>query len=70
MHALLVLAFLAFYFLPTWIAQRRDHPSTGGIFVINLLLGLTGLGWIFALAWSLSGAPGPSPSQQHTTPNI
>ncbi len=70
MHALLVLLFLGIYFLPTWIAQHRNHPSTGGIFVLNLLLGLTGLGWVFALVWSLGGAPGPSPARQHTTPNI
>jgi hypothetical protein len=46
---------LLFYFLPTVVAVTRDHPSAGGIAVINLFLGWTFLGWVCALAWSVSG---------------
>lgn len=42
------------YLLPTAIALLRGHPSTGGIFIINLFLGWTFLAWIIALAWSMS----------------
>ena len=45
---------LALYFLPTIIAQQRKHRSLGGIFVLNLLLGWSLLGWIGALVWALS----------------
>ena len=46
---------LLFYFLPTICALMRGHMSTGAIFVLNLLLGWTLLGWIIALVWSLTG---------------
>ena len=40
---------LAFYFLPGIVASMRGHMSAGAIFVLNLLLGWTALGWIIAL---------------------
>lgn len=46
---------LGFYLLPSLIAAFRNHTSGGGILVINVLLGWTILGWIIALAWSVSG---------------
>ncbi|WP_419804777.1 superinfection immunity protein [Terriglobus sp.] len=49
---------LALYFLPTIIAQQKRHRSLGGIFVLNLLLGWSLLGWIGALVWALSN-PAP-----------
>ena len=47
-----VLAALFLYFLPTVNAARRDNPSTGWIFLFNLLFGMTLIGWFFALWWS------------------
>ena len=41
------------YFLPTIIAVIRHHRQTLAIFVLNLLLGWTVLGWIGAFIWSL-----------------
>lgn len=43
------------YFLPSMIASKRRHPSAGGIFLLNLLAGWTGIGWLAALIWSASG---------------
>ena len=40
------------YFLPTVIALSRGHLSALAIFLLNLFLGWTGLGWIIALIWS------------------
>jgi len=40
------------YFLPAWIADRRCSRHAGGIFLLNLLLGWTVLGWVGALIWS------------------
>jgi hypothetical protein len=43
------------YFLPTVLALCRGHLSTFAIFLLNLLLGWTLLGWIIALIWSCTG---------------
>lgn len=49
----LVIGFV-FYFLPTLNALRRKHMSSGAIFVVNLFLGWTCIGWIVALAWAFN----------------
>ena len=41
------------YFFPTWAAYKLDRKNVVPIFVLNLTLGWTGLGWIGALIWSL-----------------
>jgi hypothetical protein len=43
---------LATYFLPTIVATVRNHPATLPIFLLNLSLGWTLLGWVGALIWS------------------
>lgn len=48
---------LALYLIPTWIAISRGHPNISPIFVVNLLLGWTLLGWVTALVWSLVNIP-------------
>ena len=46
------------YFFPALIASRRKHHNQGAIFLLNLLLGWTVLGWLIALIWSAtSSAP-------------
>jgi hypothetical protein len=50
--AIIWLTFLAAYFLPIVVAIGRKHRNTLAIFILNLFLGWTGLGWIFALVWS------------------
>ncbi len=40
------------YFLPT-IAGRKKR-NRYAIFVLNLFLGWTGIGWIIALVWALT----------------
>lgn len=51
----LLAAFIFFaYFLPTTIAQTRKHQNLKSIFVLNLLLGWTVIGWVVALIWSVS----------------
>ncbi len=42
------------YLLPTTVAGIRNHKNGAGIFLLNLLLGWTILGWIAALVWSVS----------------
>jgi hypothetical protein len=48
-----LIVFIGLYFLPTIIAERRRHADLLAIFLINLLLGWTFIGWIFALVWSM-----------------
>ena len=40
------------YFLPWLVAALRRHHNQGAIFLLNLLLGWTFLGWVGALVWS------------------
>jgi hypothetical protein len=49
---------IVFYFAPAFNASSRKHPSTAPIFLLNLLLGWTLVGWVVALVWSAS-AIGP-----------
>ena len=48
-----VVCLLALYFLPTIIAWRRGHRSRTAIFLLNLALAGTIVGWVVALGWAL-----------------
>jgi hypothetical protein len=48
------------YFLPTIIAIGRRNSNTASVFVLNLLLGWSLIGWIVALVWALA-ANSPAP---------
>lgn len=50
---LLVVLIFGFYFLPTLIAFLRQHKNKLAIFLLNLLLGWTVLGWVVSLVWSV-----------------
>jgi Superinfection immunity protein len=52
---LLFLAVIVLYFFPTFVARGCRHKHTLAIFVLNLLLGWTLLGWILAFIWSCVG---------------
>ena len=47
------------YFLPALIAYQRYHKSRHAIFVLNLLFGGTGIGWVAALIWALTNPHHP-----------
>lgn len=42
----------ALYMAPAFIASAYKHPRAGGIALVNILLGWTGLIWILALVWA------------------
>jgi hypothetical protein len=50
------------YFFPSLVADRRAHRQAVPIFLTNVFLGWTGLGWLVALHWATTrpAAP-PSP---------
>ena len=43
---------ILFYFLPFFIALNRTLANKGSIFILNLLFGWTGIGWIVLLFYS------------------
>lgn len=45
---------LAMYFLPTIVAGVRHVTCRGGIVMLNIFLGWTGIGWIIALIWAFT----------------
>lgn len=49
-----ILILLVIYFLPAIVAGVRSHQSGSAIFVLNLLLGWTILGWAVALIWGFT----------------
>jgi hypothetical protein len=51
---IVVFVALWLYFLPTIVAMGRGHPNAAPIFVVNLVFGWTLLGFVAALAWSLT----------------
>jgi len=40
--------------LPTGVALIRQHNNFMPILLVNVLLGITGIGWIVALIWSFT----------------
>jgi hypothetical protein len=44
--------FLCIYFIPSAVASGKKHIA--GIFILNLFLGWTFLGWVIALVWAVS----------------
>ena len=58
---IVVLVILGIYFLPTIVAGR--HHNSGAIFLLNLLLGWTFIGWVIALVWACT-KPGPHSSNR------
>ena len=43
---------LAIYFIPTFVGNNDKNAT--GIFLLNLLLGWTLLGWVLALIWAVT----------------
>lgn len=52
--ALLIIGSVLVYLLPAIIAGNRNHKNGPAIFVLNLFLGWTFLGWVIALVWSFT----------------
>jgi hypothetical protein len=45
---------LIFYFIPSFTASVKKHPYTTGVFILNIFLGWTIIGWVGALVWAVS----------------
>jgi Superinfection immunity protein len=58
MGVFLLLLALVLYFLPSLIGQKKRNANS--IFIVNLFLGWTLVGWVIALAWAVAAeAPAP-----------
>jgi len=57
--AVLIFVSLLCYFLPTIVALSRKRHNRGAIFVLNLFLGWTFLGWVVSLVWAVSSDQPP-----------
>lgn len=40
------------YFLPTYVAGKKDHSNFVIILIVNLLFGWTLLGWLVCIVWA------------------
>ena len=66
---LLGLAFFigaAIYFLPSWIGSDKENRTA--IFLVNLLLGWSLIGWVVALVWAVKKDPAPAQIIVQQTP--
>ena len=43
------------YLIPAFMAHAQPHPRERSIILLNLLTGWTGIGWLAALIWAVSG---------------
>ena len=60
---LIIFIIVLLYFMPTFVAVRRNHPNRTAIFLLNFLLGCVFVGWVAALVWAFTN-PSPPPPQQ------
>ncbi|MDR3322891.1 MAG: superinfection immunity protein [Zoogloeaceae bacterium] len=44
------------FFAPAFLALQSQHPRKKPIFLLNLLLGWTLIGWFAALFWTMQGS--------------
>ena len=54
MTNIIILVVIAIYFSPTILAAVRKKEKMGLIFLLNLLLGWTVVGWLIAGIWASS----------------
>ena len=55
--AWLIAVLTAGYMIPWAIAVQRSKSNTGKVLLVNLLLGWTLIGWVWALVMSLGDEP-------------
>lgn len=51
---LIIIIIVAAYFLPTLAAMGKKKKNTLAIFLLNLLLGWTIIGWVIAIIWAVT----------------
>lgn len=59
-YFLFVLIMCFIYFVPTIVAFGRGHKNALAIFILNLFLGYTLVGWVIALIWAVYNSETPA----------
>lgn len=49
-----IVLIITIFLAPTGVAFIRQHNNFVPILLVNLLLGVTGIGWVVALIWSFT----------------
>lgn len=62
-HIVVLIIAIVLYLLPGIIGSSREHKNSTAIWVLNIVLGWSFLGWVAALVWAFTN-PG---SNQATT---
>ena len=52
MEIFTLILFTFLYFIPSIVAYTNEKKNEGAIFILNIFLGWTILGWIIALIWA------------------
>lgn len=65
---IMLIAAFVIYFLPTFVAAKRGHPNGTSIFLLDLFLGWTFIGWLAALIWSASAIRKPAETPADSAP--
>lgn len=65
---ILFLILVGLYFLPSIVAIQREK-NTGMVFVINLFLGWTVIGWVVSLALAVADKAENKPSEPESVAN-
>ena len=50
---LIIIVIFGLYLLPALISFLRRNKNWMAVFLLNLFLGWTGIGWVVALVWSV-----------------
>ncbi|EGB96812.1 MULTISPECIES: superinfection immunity protein [Pseudomonas] len=58
-YILILAVSFVLYFIPMMIAFHRHHENYTAIFMLNLLLGWTGVVWVICLVWAFISKPLP-----------
>lgn len=67
MGYMIVTVVFMLYWLPTIHAAYNSHHNTTAIFLLNIFLGWTVIGWIAAMVWAATKPP-PSPLPPYLPP--
>lgn len=53
MEIIILISIIALYFLPTIVGKSNKKKNAKAIFVLNLFLGWTIIGYVVALIWAV-----------------
>lgn len=63
----LMLVGVVIYFVPAFIAFKREHPQKVSIILLNVLLGWSVIGWVGSLIWAFTNPQKQTIQVVHTS---